>query len=97
MVKAIESRTVARLPPTWLWMLMAVTISSRSSDFHAADEVVQRGLQGHAQAHLAHDALELLGDRRLRLARHELDALQERRAGAERVGEQGDGVRAAAR
>ncbi len=29
----MESRISARLPPTWYWMEMAVTISSRSSDF----------------------------------------------------------------
>ena len=32
MVKAMESRISARLPPTWCWMVMAVVISSRSSE-----------------------------------------------------------------
>src|ERR687895_614862 len=31
-VCAMESRTVARLPPTCAWIWMAVTMSSRSSD-----------------------------------------------------------------
>ena len=32
MVKAMESRISARLPPTWCWMEIAMTISSRSSE-----------------------------------------------------------------
>src|SRR5687768_12703577 len=48
---------------------------------HATDQVIQRWLQGHAQAHLAYDALELVGNRRLRLARDQLDTLEEGRAG----------------
>ena len=31
-VKAIESRISARLPPTWCWIVIAVAISSRSSE-----------------------------------------------------------------
>ena len=42
-VYAIESSTVARLPPTWLWMLMAVTISSTSSEATRRDRLFSAG------------------------------------------------------
>ena len=58
----------------------------------AADEVVERRLEGEAQLHLADDALELLADRWPRLAGDELHALEERGAGAKRVREQRDRV-----
>ena len=58
----------------------------------APHQVVQCRLHREAQLHLADDALELLADRRSRLAGHELDALEERGPCAERVGQQGDRV-----
>ena len=58
----------------------------------AADHVGQGLLEGQAEVDLADDAAELGRDGRLRLAHDQLDGLEERRAGAQRVGDQRDGV-----
>src|SRR5665811_1291459 len=50
-------------------------------------------LEREPKVDFADDALELRGDRRPRLADHQLDGLEERRARSERVSEQRDGVR----
>ena len=60
---------------------------------HALDHVLEREVERQAEVDLADDAAELDRDRRPRLANDELDGLQERRAGAERVGDQRDRVR----
>ena len=96
MVKAIESRISARLPPTWCWMAMAVVISSRSSERTRRTRLASACSKRQAQVDLADDAAELGRDRRLRLAHDHLDGLQERRAGAQRVGEERDRVGQAA-
>ena len=77
MVYAIESRTVARLPPTWALDLDGGDHQLEVLRRHAPDEIVECRLEGHAQLHVAHDALELLADRRPRLSGDELDALEE--------------------
>ena len=59
----------------------------------APDHVLERLLERQAEVDLADDAAELERDRRPRLADDELDGLEERGAGAERVREQGDRVR----
>ncbi|MEJ7696578.1 MAG: hypothetical protein WKF78_08175 [Candidatus Limnocylindrales bacterium] len=61
-----------------------------------ADHVLQRLVERQAQVDLADDPAELGGDGWARLANDELDGLEERRAGAQRVGDQGDRVRRAA-
>ena len=58
----------------------------------APDHVGERLLEGQAQVDLADDAVELGRDGRLRLADDQLDGLQERGAGAQRVGDERDGV-----
>ena len=60
---------------------------------NAADHVLECLLERQAQVHLADDPTELGRDRRPGLAHDELDGLQEGRTGAQRVGDQGDGVR----
>ena len=59
----------------------------------AADHVLQRLVERQAEVDLADDAAELGRDRRPRLAHDQLDGLQERRAGAQGVGDEGDRVR----
>ena len=59
----------------------------------APDHVLERLLERQAEVDLADDPAELGRDRRPRLAHDQLDGLQERRAGAQRVGDQGDRVR----
>ena len=59
----------------------------------AADHVLHRLLERQAEVDLADDPAELGRHRRPRLADDELDGLEERRAGAEAVGQQGDRVR----
>ena len=59
----------------------------------AADHVLERLVERQAEVDLADDAAELGRDRRSRLANDELDGLQERRTGSQRVGDQGDRVR----
>ena len=59
----------------------------------AADHVLERLVERQAQVDLADDAAELGRDGRPRLAHDQLDGLQERRAGAQGVGDQGDRVR----
>ena len=58
-----------------------------------ADEVLQGLLERQAEVDLADHPGELRGDRRARLADDELDRLQERRAGPQRVRDEGDRVR----
>ena len=60
---------------------------------HAADHVLERLLERQAEVDLADDPTELGRDRRPGLAHDELDGLQERRTGAQRVGDQRDRVR----
>ena len=60
---------------------------------HAADHVLERLVERQAEVDLADDPAELGRDRRPRLAHDELDGLEERRAGAQGVGDQGDRVR----
>ena len=60
---------------------------------HAADHVLERLVERKAEVDLADDPAELGRDRRTRLANDELDRLQERRAGAQGVGDEGDRVR----
>ena len=56
MVKAIESRISARLPPTWCWIEMAVAISSRSSDRTRLTMFSSACSNGEAEVDLADDA-----------------------------------------
>ena len=58
----------------------------------AADHVLERLVERQAEVDLADDAPELDRDRRPRLAHDQLDRLEERRAGPERVGDQRDRV-----
>src|SRR6478672_618269 len=60
---------------------------------NAADHVLERLLERQAEVDLADDAAELGRDRRPRLAHDELDRLEERGAGTERVREERDRVR----
>ena len=62
----------------------------------APDHVLERDVEREAEVDLADDPAELGRDRRPRLADDELDRLEERGAGAQRVRDQGDRVRAAA-
>src|SRR5450759_3151320 len=57
------------------------------------NHVLQGLLEREPKVDFADDALELRGDRRPRLADHQLDGLEERRARPERVSEQRDRVR----
>ena len=59
----------------------------------AADHVLERLVERQAEVDLADDPAELGRDRRPRLADDQLDRLEERRAGAQGVGDQGDRVR----
>ena len=58
----------------------------------AADHVLERLVEREAEVDLADDPAELGRDRRARLAHDELDRLEERRAGAQGVGDEGDRV-----
>ncbi len=60
---------------------------------YAADHVLEGLLERQAEVHLADDPPELGGDRRSGLTDDELDGLQERRSGAQRVGDERDRVR----
>ena len=93
MVKAIESRISARLPPTVCWIEMAVAISSRSSDRTRRTMFSSACSNGRPRLTSRMTRPNSSRDRRSRLADDELDRLEERRAGAERVREQGDRVR----
>ena len=59
----------------------------------APDHVLERLLERQAEVDLADDTGELGRDRRARLAHDELDRLEERRTGAQRVGDERDRVR----
>ena len=59
----------------------------------ATDHVLEGLVERQAEVDLADDPAELRRDRRSRLADDQLDGLQERRAGPQRVGDQGDRVR----
>ncbi len=58
----------------------------------AADHVLEGLVEGQAEVDLADDPTEFGRDRRAGLAHDELDRLQERRTGAQGVGDEGDRV-----
>ena len=92
MVKEIESRISARLPPTSRWTFIAVTTKSRSTG-DAPGQVGQGGLHGQPKLHFLHHPPEFGGNRRRQFFAYGLQRLHDAIAGAQAIDDQIKAIR----
>ena len=78
------SKRPASEPPTWFWIVTAVTMNAKFFEPSRSAMSAHRRLDRAAEARLGEHALELLLRRILRLLDQRLDALLEAVAGLER-------------